>query len=248
MKHKGKYIYGIIATEHASNFGPIGMGGRGDEVTTIGTQGIAAVVSNASMDHYVLSMENLTVHTQVIEKVMESYTMLPMRFCTVAETADEVIAFLETHARELKNKLKDMDGKVEVDIKITWTDIKKIYEEIVKENKKIRELKVKGARANQQSLIHAGELVATALEEKKAVEGDRYLRPLKKAAADCKENEPNGDKMIAHAAFLIDKGWLKEFDHRVEEVGETFKERIQIHYVGPMAPFSFVNLQLHWDE
>jgi hypothetical protein len=248
MKPEGKYIYGIIGTEDAPNFGPMGIGGRRDEVTTIGTQGVAAVVSNTSMDHYVLSKGNLTVHTQVIEKVMESYTVLPMRFCTVAETADEIIAFLETHARELKNKLKNMDGKVEVDIQIIWKDIKKIYEEIVKENKKIRELKVKGTTGNQQNLIHAGELVATALEEKKAVEGDRYLRPLKKTAADCKENEPNADEMVAHAAFLIDRGWLKEFDHVVEEVGEEFEERIQIHYVGPMAPFSFVNLQLRWDE
>lgn len=248
MKHEGKYIYGIIAMEDAPNFGPIGIGGRRDEVTTLGTQGIAAVVSNTSMDHYVVSRENLTAHTQVIEKVMESYTVLPMRFCTVAETADEIIAFLETHSRELKNKLNNMEGKVEVDIEITWTDIKKIYEEIAEENKKIRELKLKGARANQRSLIHAGELVATALQEKKVVEQDRYLRSLKKAAADCKESEPNADDVIAHVAFLIDKGWLKEFDRMVEEVGEEFKERIQIHYVGPMAPFSFVNLQLHWDE
>lgn len=248
MKREGKYIYGIIATEEAPNFGPMGIGGHGDEVTTIGTQGIAAIISNASMNHYVLSRENLSAHTKVIEKVMESYTVLPMRFCTVAGTADEVIAFLESHSRQLKNKLKDMDGKVEVDIKIVWADMKKIYEEIVKENKKIRELKVKGATGNQQSLIHAGELVATALEEKKAVEGDRYLRILKKAAADCKENEPSEDKMVAHAAFLIDKGWLKEFDNIVEQMGEEFKERIQIRYVGPMAPFSFVDLQLHWDE
>jgi hypothetical protein len=248
MKHAGKYIYGIIATEDAPNFGPIGIGGRHDEVTTLGTQGIAAVVSNAAVDHYFASRENLTAHAQVIEKVMESYTVLPMRFCTVAETAGEIVAFLEKNSRELKNKLRVMDGKVEIDIKIVWTDMKKIYEEIVKENKKIRELKVKGATGSQESLIHAGELVATALEEKKAVEGDRYLRPLKKAAADGRESEPNRDEMLAHAAFLIDKGWLKEFDHRVEKMGEEFKERIQIHYVGPMAPFSFVNLQLHWDE
>lgn len=248
MKREGKYIYGIIATEDAPNFGPVGIGGDNDEVTTIGTEGLAAVVSNASMDHYVLSKENVTTHTKVIEKVMESCTILPMRFCTVAETADEIIAFLEKNSRELKNKLTDMDGKIEVDIKIVWTDMKKIYEEIVKENKKIRQLKAIGTTGNGQGLIQAGVLVATALEDKKAVEGGRYLRPFKKAAADCKENEPNADEMVAHAAFLIDKGWMKEFDNAVEQVGEEFKERIQIHYVGPLAPFSFVNLQLHWDE
>jgi hypothetical protein len=226
----------------------MGIGGHHDEVTTIGTKGLAAVVSNASMDHYVLSRENLTAHTKVIEKVMESFTILPMRFCTVAETADEIISFLEKNFRDLKNKLKDIDGKAEIDIKIVWTEMKKIYEEIVKENKRIRELKERGPAKNQQSLIHAGELVATALEEKKAVEGEEYLRPIKKVAKDFVEAEPKGDEMVAHAAFLVEKGWLKEFDRVVEEVGDEFKDRIRIHYTGPMAPFSFVNLALHWEE
>lgn len=248
MKHEGKYIYGIIATEEAPNFGPMGIGGHHDEVTTIGATGLAAVVSNASMDHYVISRENLLAHATVLEKVMSSYTVLPMRFCTVAETADEIISFLEANARELKNKLKDMDGKVEVDIKIVWSNMKKIYEEIVKENKKIRELKAKGTNGNRQSLIHAGELVAAALEEKKAVEGKEYLRPLKKAAKDFKETGPTTEAMVVHAAFLVEKGWLKEFDDKVETIGEAFKDRVALHYVGPMAPSSFVNLQLHWEE
>ena len=48
---------------------------------------------------HVLSKANLTTHTKVVEKVMESRTILPMRFCTVAETADEIIAFLENKSR-----------------------------------------------------------------------------------------------------------------------------------------------------
>lgn len=248
MKHIGKYIYGIIATEGAPHFGPIGIGGDADEVTTIGTRGLAAVVSNASMDHYVVSKENLRAHTKVIEKVMENYTVLPLRFCTVAETADEIIAFLEKNARYLISLLKDLDGKVEVDIKIVWTNMEAIYEELGRENKRIRLLKAQGATRDRQNLIHAGELVATALEEKKAVERDRYFKPLKKAAADFRENEPDADEIVAHAAFLIDRGWLNEFDNEVEKLAEEFKERIEIHYVGPMAPFSFVDLQLHWDQ
>lgn len=248
MKHEGKYIYGIIDTDEAPNFGSIGIGGRSDEVTTIGTKGLAAVVSNASMDHYVLSRENVLAHAKVIEKVMESYTVLPMRFCTVSETANEVLSFLEGNIKDLKNMLRDIDGKVEIDIKILWSDMKKIYDEIVKENKKIRELKAKGTQQNQQSLIHAGELVATALEEKKAVEGERYLKPIKKTTKDFKEMEPSADAIVAHAAFLIDKGWLREFNDKVDTVGDEFKDRIQIHYVGPMAPYSFTTLQLHWGE
>lgn len=248
MKHEGKYIYGIIATDHAPNFGPIGIGGRHDEVTTVGARGLSAVVSNSSMDHYVLSKENLTAHTRVIEKVMESYTVLPMRFCTVAETTDEVIAFLERNSRELNNALKDIEGQVEIDIKISWKNMKAIYEEMVGENKRIRELKAKEPARDKKGLIHAGELVATALEEKKAVEKDRYFGPLKKASKKFKELDPSGDEMVAHTVFLVDKAWLKEFDNLVEQVGEEFKNRIHVQYVGPVPPFNFVSLQLHWEE
>lgn len=245
MKHEGKYIYGIIATDETPNFGPIGIGGHHDEVTTIGAKGLAAVVSNASMDHYVLSRENFAAHTKVIEKIMESHTVLPTRFCTVAETAEEVVSFLKKNSRGLKNELKKMDGKVEVDIKIVWKEMKMIYDEIVKENKKIRELKAQGPVKDQRSLVHIGELVAAALGEKKMAEGEEYLRPLKKTAKDFSEVETKGDEMVVHAAFLVEKGCLKEFDNVVEKFGGDFGDRIQIHYVGPMAPFSFVNLQLH---
>lgn len=247
MLHEGKYIYGIIATDEAPNFGPIGIGDRGGEVVTIGTKGLAAVVSDASVDQHTVSPGLLKAHMQVIEKVFESFAILPMGFGTVAESTDEVVAFLEANARLLKNSLKDIEGKVEVGIKILWKDMKKIYEEIAKENRRIRELKAKGVGGAQKDLVHAGELVEAALEEKKAVEGEEYLRPLQKGKVECKEGDLRTEDMVANASFLLDREWLKEFDTRIEKISEEFNGRIQIKYIGPMPPFSFVNLEMHWN-
>lgn len=247
MQHEGKYIYGIIATNGAPNFGAIGIGGNKDEVVTIGTKGLAAVISNSSLDHYVVSRENLTAHTKVIEKVAESHTILPMRFCTVAESTDEVIAFLERNERQLKNHLKDLEGKKEIGIKIIWTDMKKIFAELTEENRAIKALKKKGGR-NRHALIQAGQLVEAALEEKKVVEGEEYLRPLKKIANDFKEGERKTEDMVATASFLVDQDWLKEFDAKVEKISNEHNSRVQIKYIGPMPPFSFVNLEMHWNS
>lgn len=247
MQHEGKYIYGIIATDNAPNFGPIGIGGNGDEVVTIGTNGLAAVISDSSLDHYVVSRENLRAHTQVIEKVGEAYTVLPMRFCTVAESTDEILAFLEEQERDLKNLLKDMDGKVEIGIKILWKDMKHIYGELAAENKTIRTLKQKGTVKSQKDLVHAGELVEVALEEKKVVEGEEYLRSLKKVSVDCREGECKTEDMVANVSFLVDRDWLKEFDAVIEKIGDDHNGRINVRYVGPMPPFSFANLEMHWN-
>lgn len=245
MQHEGKYIYGIIATDEAANFGPIGID-EGDEVVTIGTAGLSAVISRAGDELFEASRENLTAHTKVVEKVAERFAILPMRFCTVAESTDEVVNFLEANARGLKNSLKDIEGKVEVGIKIIWTDMKKMYEEIAKENRAIRALKERGA-VGQQALIRAGELVEAALEEKKAVEGEEYLRPLKRGPVKVKELESKTEDMVANVSFLLDRDWLQEFDARVEQIASEHEGRIDVKYVGPMPPFSFVDLQLHWD-
>lgn len=248
MNQEGKYIYGIIATDEAPNFGPIGIGERKDEVVTIGTRGLAAVVSDASVDQGMVSPAQLKAHMQVVEKVFESFPILPMGFGTVAESVDEVVAFLEANSRPLKNSLSDIEGKVEVGIKILWKDMKKIYEEIAKENRAIRQLKTKGVSGSQKDLVHAGELVEAALEEKKAVEGEEYLRSLRKGKVECKEGDRRTEDMVANASFLVDREWLRDFDARVEKIGAELNGRIQIKYIGPMPPFSFVNLQLHWER
>lgn len=246
MPHEEKYVYGIISTDEAPNFGPIGIDGRGDEVVTVGTRGLAAVISNASLDHYVVSRERLLAHTRVIERVVEDYTVVPMRFCTVAESTDEILAFLDDRERELKSLLQHLAGKIEIGIKIFWKNMQRIYDELVKENRKIRGLKAKIAGHGRNALIHAGELVEAALEEKKAVEGEEYLRPLKGVSVECREGEPKTEEMVADAAFLVDSDWRQEFDARTDQLSNQHSERIHVRYVGPMPPFSFVNLEMHW--
>ncbi|MBI2060277.1 MAG: GvpL/GvpF family gas vesicle protein [Nitrospirae bacterium] len=247
MNNEGKYIYGIIATEEAMNFGPIGIGGTQDEVVTVGAGGLAAVLSNVSSDRPAISRENVSNHVRVIETVAKRFTILPMRFCTVAKSTDEILALLEDRNRELRNLLRDMDGKVEVGIRILWKGMKGIYEEIVGENRKIRELKARAAGGSKQALTHAGQLVEMALEEKKAVEGGEYLRPLKKVSVECKEDESRTDNMVVNAVFLLDRDWVQEFDARIERISEEHGGRLAVKYVGPMPPFSFVNVQMHWN-
>ena len=47
MEKEGKYIYCITGSNQFQSFGPLGIGGRGDEVYTICFNDIAAVVSNS---------------------------------------------------------------------------------------------------------------------------------------------------------------------------------------------------------
>ena len=68
--HEGQYVYCIIGTGEARNFGSIGMGGRGDVVTNIAYTDLSAVVSSVPMTRYVVSKDTMLAHEKIIERVM----------------------------------------------------------------------------------------------------------------------------------------------------------------------------------
>ncbi len=246
MEKEGKYIYGIIGANEGRNFGNIGIGGRGDVVTTIGYQCLSAVISNTPLEKYTISKENMSVHTKVIEKVMKDYTVLPMRFCVVADSAEEVRSLLRKRYIELKGLLKDLDGKIELGVKGFYEEMKPIFAEIVKENKKVKILRDKIAKSSNtyREKIRLGELVANALKEKKKKEAEEIIAPLKKISYDFRNNETTGDEMLINTAFLIDRAREKEFDNQMNELDDRHGKRIRFKYVGPTPPYNFVSLTI----
>jgi hypothetical protein len=113
MEKEGKYIYCIIETKQERNFGPIGIGQRGDEVLTIGYDDLSMVVSNYPLTKITAGKENMLAHQKAIEQVMKEFgSVLPVRFGTIASSADEVRNLLDRSYREFKTALKDMDHKI----------------------------------------------------------------------------------------------------------------------------------------
>jgi hypothetical protein len=83
---KGQYIYCIIRTPGPCQFSTLGIGERGNIVHTINYMQLAAVVSDSPIIDYDESRRNMMAHTQVLEEVMASHTILPVRFGTVGAT------------------------------------------------------------------------------------------------------------------------------------------------------------------
>ena len=246
MPGEGKYVYCIIGTDEGRHFGPIGIGGRGDEVSTVCHRDLSAVISNTSMAKYTLSRDNLLAHQKVIEKVMRDYTVLPARFCTIASSVQEVRDLLRRRYGEFKGLLQDMDNKVELGVKALWKNMEAIFQEIVDENKEIRSLREKIATRALPEVhperVRVGKMVKEALEAKKQREGGEIFRLLRRSCVDFRTNELVGDKMLLNAAFLVDRGREKEFDHRMDRLDTQYGERIRFRYVGPTPPYNFVNI------
>lgn len=256
MDNLPKYLYSIIRCSEERTFNDVApIGDPGGRVYTIPHQGIAVVVSDALADRYEGSRANMLAHERVQEGVLKEFTLLPVRFGTVADSEsprEKIEKLLEKRSREINGLLAEMDGKVELGLKALWRDEKAIFEEILAQNEDIRRLRDslagKSSQATHFDRIRLGESVKNALDRKKVVDATNILAPLRRIARRVVENQVFGDRMVANAAFLVDRDREGEFDQQVRRLDEEMGRRIAFKYVGPVPPYNFVNIVVNWRE
>jgi hypothetical protein len=252
MEKEGKYIYCIIETKQERNFGPVGIGKRGDEVLTIGYDDLSMVVSNFPLTKLTASKENMLAHQKVIEDVMKEFNgVLPVRFGTIASSVDEVRNLLDRRCREFKTVLRDMDHKIELGVKGIWKNMETIFSEIVEENKAIKNLKeaLTGKNGNDmQAKMDLGRMVKKALDEKKQKQAGKIIDRLRRTSYEHRLSNTISDEMFMNAAFLVGKGREKEFDNIMDDLGNEYKNRIKFMYAGPLPVFNFVNIVIYPEE
>lgn len=252
MKTNGsKYIYAIIKSSKPCEFEVEGIGGRA-EVHSVHFNSLAAVVSSSPIVKYPVSRDNILAHQKVIEKVMEKFTVLPVRFCTIAESQKDICEkVLKARHEEFKTLLGKMDDKVELGVRVMWANLEEIFKEVLKESPRIAQLKEEIISQPSEQKAYAGkikigELVKAALEEKKKEEAHELLGALKFLAEDYRENRILGDRNILNAAFLVKKDKEKMFDRKIEELEKIHGPRKKLTYIGPVPPYNFVEVVIHW--
>ena len=195
----------------------------------------------------------MLTHMRVIEKVMNEFdSVLPVRFGTVASNADEIRNLLDRRLREFRSLLRNMDHKVELGVKGSWKNMNVIFEEIVEKNREIKRAKERiqndVGKKNMQAEIKVGKMVEKALKKKKEQEAEKIVDALRRAAFEHKLNKIIGDEMFINAAFLVDKGWEKEFDNIIEDLSEKYRDRVKFVYAGPIPVYNFANIVIYPEE
>lgn len=250
--NEGKYLYCVINESQERNFGPIGIGNRSDEVHTLGFRDLSCVISSTPMTKFVISRKNLIAHEKVIEKIMGDYNaVLPVRFCTVATSSEEIRNLLMKNYQVLKNSLRSMDNKIELGLKVFWQNMEDVFKEIasIKKIKILKEkLTKKSISVNTNEKVGLGKKVKEILEKKREAEAEEILDVLKPKCIEFRRNKIIGDKMILNCAFLIDKSHARDFDDHVEKLNNIYEDRLKFKYIGPIAPFNFVELDLKWGQ
>ncbi|MDI6779433.1 MAG: GvpL/GvpF family gas vesicle protein [Bacteroidota bacterium] len=248
---EGKYIYCIIDDGKVQTFGPRGIGGRGDELYTICFQDIGAVVSNSPLKRYPVLSENYLSHEKAIEEVMKHHTVLPVRFCTIAEDEVKVKKILEKEYDRFVRLLKSIQGKKELGLKAVFKE-EVIYNFILDKYKDIRTFKEKIASKPQEATyylrIEISTMVESALEKEKVRCKEEILKVLEPLAEETVINKTIGDRMVINAAFLVKEFYENEFDAKVNELDDRYSNLMKFKYAGSLPPFNFINLTINMGE
>jgi hypothetical protein len=245
-----RYIYAIIATDEDKQFGPIGIGSRNDEVFTQRYKDIGAVVSSSPVVQYPVSRVNTLAHQRVLERVMAEHSLLPVRFGTIADDANQILdKVLIARYAEIRDRLTYVNDKIELGLKVLRTDASVMFRDIVNENREIRRLRDRMAEkkgAVQRDQVKLGEMVKKALDHKRKKTEKDILSLLLPLSVEHRMNSVFGDLMITNSAFLIYKHQESAFDKAVNDLAETHAEQLTFKYVGPVPPCNFVEMSIVW--
>ena len=250
MQRDGKYIYCIIASDYDCNLGPIGLGGRGDLVSTIGFDGLCMVVSDHPLSRFVVNPENMLAHQKVIEEVMKEFrSVLPIRFGTIAATPDEIRNLLNRRYSEFMELLKQFENKVELNVRGNWKNMGIIYKEIDKEHVELQKIRVEIEKLHDQEkrnlkIAEAGKLVEHALVEKKEEEAEKIIDAFRRSVFEYKHNKTSRDAMFMNTAFLVNSAREVEFDNIMADLGVKYQDRSDFVYTAPLPIFNFIDLKI----
>lgn len=252
MKKERKYIYGVIDTKEEKNFGSIGIGDQGSEVHAVPYKDIAVVVSNLPFIEFnSLPRESLVrylaAHQAVIEQIMKSCTIIPMKFGTMTKDEKDVQEIFEQGYFQFKRALESMDNKIELDVVALWSNLNLVLQEIGEEEK-IKKFKQDIAQRPSDQIyeqkIELGRMVKSLLDEKRKKCAAEILGILQKETEDFRSHLPLDDSMIMNVAFLINRDREKEFDQKVNELNKKYEERINFRCVGPLPSYSFSTMEV----
>jgi len=249
----GKYIYCIIRSPEPRQFTNLGIGERGDIVHAVHFRDLAAVVSDSPVVEYERTRRNMMAHTLVLEEVMREYTILPVRFGVVAPSAEADKAIqkvLERRFDEFHGLIQEMEGRAELGVRAFWYE-EALFRGIVEENSPIRRLRDslmgRPVEETYYERIRLGEMIESAMEEKRGEGAEKILACLRPLACKTRTNAVGTERMVLNAAFLVQEARQAEFDAAVDKLDEEMGDRFIFKYVGPVPPYNFVSIVVHWE-
>lgn len=233
------YIYAITGADHPMPLeGLHGVGDPPSELRTVRTGRLAAVVGDAPPGLRA-KRRDVMAHQNVLEALMAGGATLPMRFGLVGPGDDEVVAALEREADAYEERLAELDGQVEYNLK-AGRDEEDLLREIMTESDEIRQLNERTrAQGSHDDRIALGELVAREVTARRQREAEDVAQRLADTATRSSHAEPAPQQFL-NLSFLVPRAETEAFVAAVQKESDRRGDAYTFTLTGPLPPYSFV--------
>lgn len=238
------WIYGVVPADASLEE----LERRGDglpEVWLVESGDLAAIVGPAPGDDAMETRNQALAHARVLEAAVVDAPVVPFRFGTVAAGGDEEVAaeLLEPRHDELAALLDQVDGRVQMVLKVYYRE-DAVLEEIVDSEPEIgrlrEEIQDQPEEATRDLRMKLGELVDTALEQRRGRDSAEMLGLIEPAAAGIVTGALEDEYMVLNADVLVEREAQQDFEATVEEIAQERQERMRFRLLGPMPAYSFI--------
>jgi hypothetical protein len=245
-REQAVYVYGVVAGGEAVSITTDGIE-RASPTRLVRHAGLAALVADVPPDPVPTTRHNLSAHAEVLAEAARQTTVVPMRFGVVFPDEGRIVAdFLQRSGDELVSLLDRFQGMVEATLRGYFEDDEARLREVVEQEPEIARLREQVRNvpedASYYARIRLGELVASALEARRAADERRILDRLEPLAHAVERDTELPERVVVKAAFLIERTKLQAFDREVDALARELAGRIRFSYAGPLALHSFVDV------
>lgn len=178
-------------------------------------------------------------HERVIEKVMQRRPVLPMKFCTIFLTEDNVRAFLQRDQDEFRRALARLRGREEWEVKIYHHPPSPPTTRACGSALSGREyLMQKNAAelAAQEAAVETCSQAQRMFEMLTGCVDEIELKPV------APSRSPGSPRLVLDAVCLLAKPRLKAFSQQLEGLGNELSSRgFHFQLSGPWPPYHFCN-------
>jgi Gas vesicle synthesis protein GvpL/GvpF len=205
-------------------------------------RGVAALVSDAGEGSRMAS-DALRRHWSVLEEVVATTTVLPVRFGTAMADEQAVVDdFLAPRHERLEASLARMAGKVQLSLKGEYEE-GELLRGVVESSPAIARLRERvraiPEAASYYDRIRLGEMIAGAVERAREADTALVLGRLEPLAVSTSREASSSVNSAVDAAFLVDRDRIDAFSECVAELDRELGPRVSLRYVGPLPPYSF---------
>jgi hypothetical protein len=167
--------------------------------------------------------------------------------------SDDVVRarLLGRHASELSDVMRTLDGHVQMTVKAFYAedalleDVLSTQPDLARQSAALAQLPESEMSAAR---VQFGEMVAKAVEARRAEVESALLDRLSPLAADVRIDPPTSERVAINVQLLIRRDRRAALDEQIRELGEALSGMLAFRYIGPLAPFSFADLSLEEDE